>query len=218
MGGDHVRPGVKVEKVTESTENQGQHRRQRRGQLDCKGVAVGNGFDGEPATSAGRVDGSQIRIIRDGLDAGCDSAGEKAEQRLPGERRAIRQRQPDAITRLCGGGGPSYTGRRQAVMRAEKGVESADALEAAGEGHADDRKARFGKQSLGQQQPGGLCQFDRRYAEFLADDAAELPRTEAEFFRQRFEAAFTVQRPRLDARGREAGGAAHRVNRRLAGR
>ena len=59
-------------------------------------------------------------------------------------------------------------------MRAKQGIEPPDALEPAGERDLDDRQVRLGEQLLGQEQPLGLGQLDRRDAELLLDRAAKL--------------------------------------------
>ena len=50
--------------------------------------------------------------------------------------------------------------RRQAIVRAEQGVEAADAGESARLGHLDDGKSRFGEKLLGEQESPRLGEFD----------------------------------------------------------
>ena len=82
-------------------------------------------------------------------------------------------------------------------MRAKERIESADALEPARERDLDDRQIRLGEQLFGQEQALGLGQLDRRNAELLLDDAAQLPRADAQFVGQSFQVPGHCSRHRL---------------------
>ena len=88
------------------------------------------------------------------------------------------------------------------IAPVERVVEPAQAREAAGEGDLGDRQRRFGQQLLGQQQPARQQQLDRRHAQLLLDDAANLPRAELELVRDLLESRLLVERvlPRGAAR------------------
>ena len=133
------------------------------------------------------------------LDA-LESAGcEKAQDRFPVVRRAIRelQRRRLALDDRAGAFGCLFaeTRGRHPVAPVERIVEPAQAREAAREGDLRDGQRRFSQKLFGQQQPAGQQKLDWRYAELLLHDAANLPRAELELVRDFFESGLLVEDP-----------------------
>ena len=102
------------------------------------------------------------------------------------------------IARRAFGRLPAKPRRRHAVPAVERVVEPAQAREAAGEGDLGDRQRRFGQQLLGQQQPARQQQLNRRHAQLLVDDAADLARAELELVGDLLEARLLVEVPFLE--------------------
>ena len=98
-------------------------------------------------------------------------------------------------------------------MRAEEGVEPANAGEAAGQGDLDQRQIRLGDQLLRQQEAARLSKLDRRDAVLLADRSPELSRAEAKLTGERLQAAVAIERLGLDPRTGEPGRASHGIDR-----
>ena len=69
--------------------------------------------------------------------------------------------------------------RRHPVAAGERVVEPAQARESAGERHLGHRQRRLGQQLLGEQQPPRQQQLDRRHAQLVLDDAADLAASSA---------------------------------------
>ena len=179
-------------------------------------IAAGDRLDLQPAAMFAYRRGTEICLTDDLLDACGRPAVQESEQRAPVERRAIGEREPHEVA----GGRPCLAPevrRREPVVRAKQGIETPHALEAAGEGNLDDRQARLGEQLLGQQQALRLGQLDRRDAELLFDGAPELPGAQAQVGGQLVQAPTVIQGTRLDPARRGLGGAAHCVDRRMAG-
>ena len=108
--------------------------------------------------------------------------------------------------------------RRHPVAPAERVVEPAQAREAAGERDLGDGQRRFGQQLLGQQQPARQQQLNRRDAQLLLDDAANLPRAELELVGDLLESRLLVEMPFLETLHDQLRDALRVVHRRAARR
>ena len=166
--------------------------------------------------------GPRVRAVRDVFDAGerararnaripVQSYGGRYEScrvdvSLLGDRRG-------AIDRL-----PAQARRRHPVAAEERVVEPPQAREAAGERDLGHRQRRLRQQLLGQQQPARQQQLDRRHAELLPDDAANLPRAELELVGDGLESRLLVELPLLEALHDQLRNALRVVDRRVPGR
>ena len=125
----------------------------------------------------------------------------------------------EAVRGAVRAGAAAQPRRRHAVAAAEGVVEAAQAREAARERHLGHGQRRLGEQLLREQQPARQHELDRRDAQLLVDDAAELARAQLEALGERFRGPRVASsRPVvevLDDRVRDALGV---VDRRLAGR
>jgi hypothetical protein len=100
----------------------------------------------------------------------------------------------------------------QAIAGFEQGVEAAHAAEAAGKGDFSLAQARLAEQTLRQQQPLRLREFDGRYAEFGFGDPPQVPVADPEGCRQ-FTDLGAGERVFFDAGNGCADQTAHRIDR-----
>ena len=194
---DQIGPRVEIEQRPDAAEQRRQRRRQAVRELDHQRVLLPGLRHPDPARCVSQAHRSRVRVAGHLLDAFERASRQKREHSIPVVRRTIdelqrrRRRLRDRPRAL--GGRLAQAARRHTVARVERVVEPAQAREAAGEGHFGDRQRRLRQQLLCQQQPPGEQQLNRRYAQLLVDDAANLPRAELELIGDLLEAGRLVE-------------------------
>src|SRR5581483_10764199 len=154
------------------------------------------------------TDRAAVAAIRDGLYAGEQALADHRDQRLPGHRWPVGERQSHEIRgprqRRVRVPRPADIRGAQAVPLAEDRVESPETLEAAGERDLRDRQRRVDQELLGEQQPVGLGERDRRDADGALHRAPQVPLAHSQLSGQLGDPA-PIQRPSRNALGRRRG-------------
>ena len=138
------------------------------------------------ANPARLVPRETVRHTNRGVTYSMPVSARAAETRARRSSRRAADTRAAASTSCCRRSPPAFgrllpqTRGRHLVAGAERVVEPAQAREAAGERDLGHGQRGLGQQLLGQEQPARQQQLDRRHAELLLDDAADLPRAELE--------------------------------------
>ena len=180
---DHVGPRLEIEQRAHAPEQGGQGGRQALGQLQRERRAVLRARHPDPPGVRAEPHRARVRVVRHPLDAGELARAQEREHARPVVGRAVRQAQRQRQRRGRRGavraGAAAQPRRRHAVAAAEGVVEAAHAREAARERHLGHGQRRLGEQLLREQQTARQHELDRRDAQLLVDDAAELARARA---------------------------------------
>ena len=162
-----------------------------------------------------------------------ESAGDPLDARQRARRRETRARRPNrteadtraaASTSCCRHRCHAFSrllaqaGWRHPVARVERVVEPAQAGKAAGKGDLGHRQGGLGQQLLRQEQAARQQQLDRRHAELLLDDAANLPRAQLELVGDFFEPGLFIESAFFEALDDQLRDALRIVHRRAARR
>ena len=165
---DQVGSRVEIEQRPNAPEQRRQHRGQAVRELDHQRVLRFGLRHGDPALRRSQLNGPGIRMVRHEFDTLERARGQEGKDALPVVRRTIRKLESRrlvpgdhgrAVRRL-----PAEMCRGHPIAPVERVIEPAQAREAAGEGDLGDGQRRLGQELLGEQQPAGQQQLNRRYA------------------------------------------------------
>ena len=169
-------------------------------------VAVGGGAHCHDPRRPAKPQGPGIFLRRHPLDPGNGTAAQEGQDRGPVIGRLVAQQQLDLAPprgRHVASLGPPQRARRPAEQRLEGLVEPPHAAKSCREGDLGHRQGRFVDELLGEQDPAGLGDGDRRGAEVLVKEAPQLALADAQAFGQIIDARL-VERAKLD-QGERAG-------------
>ena len=213
--------GVQVEQPTEPGEERHEGREEREREVDVKdaarAVSARRGGDSDGADVIAEADGAEVATALDRLDPRKGASVEVLEERVPGKRGAVGERESQGV-----GGSPRGTGpgtgttesrRAESVAVAPRGVEPAQRLKACGIGDLRDGEVRIGKKPLGEEKPVGLGEVERSDTGLALEGSPEVAHGDAETCGEVSHGA-VVEGARGDAMRRGRGEAVDRVARR----
>ena len=125
------------------------------------------------------MNSARVKIIGHPFHAFEFASFEKGEQTRPVVGRAVGELQGRSSCVVDGGrvltGFFAKSGWRHSVANAKCVVKAAQARKTAGKSHIGHRQLGFGEELFGPEQTAREQQLDRRHAQLLLDDAADLP-------------------------------------------
>ena len=196
---NHRRIGAEIEHATYAFDDEQQGARIREANFQPErraGLGPGH-VDGTVRAING--DRSPIPRLLDRFDAWRGPRLQECQDRRPVIRRTIGEAEAvalrigdDALSRQ-----PPQLGRRAGVGAADLTVEAAHAAEPRRERHLAERESRFVEELLGEMDAARVRDFDRRRAEMLEEEAAQVARGHAKPSGQRIDAVL-VQRAFAD--------------------
>ena len=178
-GGDGMRIRIQVEHAPQAVDDVQQPCRRHAVQLELQGMLVVRPrAHPQPSRRGGRADHARIAVLVHRFHPGQGAAAQEIQHGDEVVRRPITQ--PQYQRAFLGDHGlPTQIARRHPVGFQEGGVESPHAAEARSQGHFGNRQTGFGQQLFGEQQPARAMHADRRGAQPVREQPAQLALAQA---------------------------------------